>query len=478
MWKAYHNVASADEAVELLAKYGAQARVVAGATDLLIELERGVRPHLEALIDVSRVAELAGITETDDSLIVGAMVTHNDIVASDMIRRFALPLAQASWEVGAPQIRNRATVAGNIITASPANDTISPLMALGASVDLRSARGTRSVRLAEFYTGLRKTVMESDELLVSIRIPKMTANQHGIFLKLGLRRAQAISVVNCTVLLTLDAGSVVTNAVVTLGSVAPVIIRVPDAELQLIGHPLTPEVMSRAARAAAAAPSPIDDVRSTAAYRREMIGVLVHRALRTLAHDTSAAPPADAAMLRGQAQHPVIEHASMLADGDPIEVEINGLARRFDSGHDSTLLDFLRDVADLPGTKEGCAEGECGACTVMLDGMAVMACMVPAVRAHGARVTTVEGLKDGSELHPVQASFIEHGAVQCGYCTPGFLVAGAALLDEHPQPTRDQIEQAFSGNLCRCTGYYKIISAMQSASLSHGVTEATDVQAD
>lgn len=278
MWKAYHNVASADEAVELLAKYGAQARVVAGATDLLIELERGVRPHLEALIDVSRVAELAGITETDDSLIVGAMVTHNDIVASDMIRRFALPLAQASWEVGAPQIRNRATVAGNIITASPANDTISPLMALGASVDLRSARGTRSVRLAEFYTGLRKTVMEPDELLVSIRIPKMTVNQRGIFLKLGLRRAQAISVVNCTVLLTLDAGSVVTNAVVTLGSVAPVIIRVPDAELQLIGHPLTPEVMSRAARAAAAAPSPIDDVRSTAAYRREMIGVLVHRA--------------------------------------------------------------------------------------------------------------------------------------------------------------------------------------------------------
>ncbi|MBK9122559.1 MAG: FAD binding domain-containing protein [Chloroflexi bacterium] len=478
MWKTYHNVASADEAVDLLAQYGPRARVVAGATDLLIELERGTRPHLEALVDVSRVAELVGIEETADSLILGAMATHNDVVASDPIRRFALPLAQASWEVGAPQIRNRATIAGNVITASPANDTICPLMALDASVELRSVRGTRTIRLAEFYTGLRKTVMEPDELLVNIRVPKMTASQRGIFLKLGLRRAQAISVVNCTVLLTLDAASIVTDAVITLGSVAPVIIRVPDAELQLIGQPLTPEVMSRAARAAAAAPSPIDDVRSTAAYRREMIGVLVHRALRMLAQDASVAPPSDAAMLWGAEPHPVIQRASTLADGDRIEVEINGVPRRFDRGHDCTLLDFLREAADLPGTKEGCAEGECGACTVLLDGAAVMACMVPAVRAHGARVTTVEGLKVGDQLHPVQAGFIAEGAVQCGYCTPGFLVAGAALLHEHTEPTRAQIEQAFSGNLCRCTGYYKIISAMQSASQSHGVTEATDVSAD
>ncbi len=468
MWRNYYSVTSVDEALELLAQFGAQARVIAGGTDLIIELERRQRPGVDVLIDITRVPGLDDIAFDGSTFQLGPLVTHNQVVVSQPVVSRAFPLAQAAWVIGAPQIRNRGTVAGNVITASPANDTITPLWALGASVTLRSVRGERTLSFDEFYQGVRRTAMEPDEMLTAISFPAMGANERGIFLKLGLRRAQAISVVNAAVILALD-GDTVTGARITLGSVAPTIIRVPEAEAALQGATLTDDVIREVARLAAETPAPIDDVRSTAAYRAEMCRVLVARALRALRDGAEREGwPEDPAMLWGA--EPGLKRSQLPAlvrheddAGDTIVTTVNGQTYTRTGGTDKTLLRFLREDIGLPGTKEGCAEGECGACTVFLDGVAVMACLVPAPRAHGAEIVTVEGLARNGDLHPIQQAFVETGAVQCGYCTPGFLMAGAKLLEEHPQPTREQIEQSITGNLCRCTGYYKIVEAFEIA---------------
>jgi carbon-monoxide dehydrogenase small subunit len=149
---------------------------------------------------------------------------------------------------------------------------------------------------------------------------------------------------------------------------------------------------------------------------------------------------------------------------ETLTMQLNGEEVTIPIEPDALLADVLRQHLGLTGTKEACGEGECGACTVLLDGQPVTSCLLPALKAQGREVFTVEGLASGGELHPLQKSFIEHGAVQCGYCTPGMLMSAKALLDRNPHPTEQEIKEAISGNLCRCTGYVKIVEAIKAAS--------------
>jgi len=150
-------------------------------------------------------------------------------------------------------------------------------------------------------------------------------------------------------------------------------------------------------------------------------------------------------------------------DSITVTLTINGQNQQVRTSPDATLLDLIRTDLGLTGTKDGCREGECGACTVLVDGRVINACLVFAWQADGLDVFTVEGLADNGRLHPLQRAFIEQGAVQCGFCTPGMLVSAYGLLKENPRPNEEQIRQALTGNLCRCTGYTKIIQAIQAA---------------
>lgn len=463
MWHEFINATTIEEVTRILADKRDRARVVAGGTDLILELERGVRKDVDTLIDITRIPNLDQITIDDDEVIhLGALVTHNDCAASKLIRKRAYPLARAAWEVGAPQIRNRGTIAGNLITGSPANDTITPLMALGAKVKLVSAKRTRVVPLKKFYLGVRKTVMEADEMLVDIFFPALSKSQHGTFIKLALRRAQAISLVNAAIILDVKSDTV-KSASITLGAVTPIITHASKAEKFLTGKKLNEKNIAAAAELAVKSAKPIDDVRGSASYRKEMVRVITQRGLIAIRDGKTQQGMPKKPILLAKA-NPEFRIQSSEFPKSPIETTINGKKYAFTSGHDKTLLRLLREEGMLTGTKEGCAEGECGACTVFLDGQAVMSCLVPAPRAHQAEIVTVEGLAHEDLLHPVQQKFIEHGAVQCGYCIPGFIMSGAKLLEEKPNPSRSEIEQAITGNLCRCTGYYKIVKAIEEAS--------------
>jgi carbon-monoxide dehydrogenase medium subunit len=456
MWESYLRPATLDETLQQLRHHAGSARLVAGGTDVLVELSRGVRPT-STLIDITALHDLRYVRADGDAICLGALGTHNDVIASHLCADRALPLAQACWEVGAPQIRTRATVAGNLVTASPANDTIAPLLAMDATLVLSRLGEERILRLTDFYTGLRRTALQPDELLREIRVPGLAANQRGIFLKLGLRRAQAISVINVAIVLTFD-GETVGAARIALGCVAPTVVRAGAVEEYLVGRRLDDEVCREAGRLAASEISPIDDVRGSAWYRRETVAALVAEGLRRIAAGTEATGWPGRPVLLDSNAGPAQTHAPF--DG-VIRTTINGRPYELSGAQGKTLLNALRQDAGLTGTKEGCAEGECGACTVWLDAQAVMSCLVPAPQAHGATLTTIEGLGgyDG-DLHPLQRAFIERGAVQCGYCIPGMLMAGAKLLQERPVPTPAEVQVGLSGNLCRCTGYRKILDAV------------------
>jgi xanthine dehydrogenase iron-sulfur cluster and FAD-binding subunit A len=467
MWQQYYFPDSFEEAARLLNAHKVYGRIIAGGTDLMVEFRNGIHKDLTTLIDITRIPDTGKIWVDDHDIIhLDANVCHSDVVASELLQKHAHILVGACRTVGSPQIRNRGTVAGNLITASPANDAITPLMALDSEVVLLSVSGERVVPLSAFYKGVRRTVMQPNELLTQIRFPMPKPTDRAAFRKIGLRKAHAISLINCGMNLSIN-DSVITRASITLGSVAPVIVHAKEAEQYLTGKNLTDINVDQVCRLAQQSVSPISDIRSSQAYREEMTAVLVRQCLEDCFSESPSSDISEkSVVLWGGQQNPLHKAKVQETISGQIHCTINhkNFAGTYEPG--TTLLQFLRDNALLTGTKEGCGEGECGACTIFMDGAAVLACLIPAERAHGATITTIEGLQQEGILTPVQQAFVDEGAVQCGFCTPGFVMSATKLLEEIASPSSDQIREAISGNLCRCTGYYTIIKAIEKAAES------------
>ncbi len=452
----YHRPHNLQQACELAARSG--ARVVAGGTDLMVRVEKGFEEP-QFWVDISHLP-LDEVRHDPDRQVleVGALCTMARCATHAKILQHAPLLAQAAVVVGAPGIRNRATIGGNLANASPAADVSCALMALNAELVITSGHGSRTLPIAEFFLGPGRSALAHGELLTMVRlplrVPEHTVRTLSHWFKAGNRRAQVISMVAFAGRTFLDGDDRVLGSALAVASVAPRPLRLSHVESMLLDAHLTPDVIAKAASAAASEITPISDVRASAEYRRHLTSIFTQWHLEDV--EQGSAPPAGR---QAPPEPPAPREVGVTGEG-PWELRINGRAVCVKAPGSRRLLDVLREDLHLTGTKNGCGEGECGACMVLVDGRPVNACLVPLGSVAGHDLTTVEGLSAGDSPGPVQQAFIDAGAVQCGFCIPGCEVTAQALVELEEPLSREEIAQALSGNLCRCTGYVKIIDAV------------------
>ncbi len=290
----YFTATDSRHAVALLAEH-APARVLAGGTDLLADLKASSFVP-KAVVDISRASDMRKIEVNERGLCIGALVTHSEIMASSVIRDMFPALVDAAHTIGAVQTRNLGTLGGNLVTAVPSVDSGPALVALDALVTIAGPARNRSMPLAEFFTGPRKTALKPDELLVEIVIPKENLNKPAHFLKMGLRKGQALALVNAAASLWIDPKKSTCIAVrIALGAVAPTVVRATKAETFLEGRAATPDNFAEAGRLAVEDARPISDMRASAEYRTDLVAVLTRRALEAACAQAKAAKAAKGA---------------------------------------------------------------------------------------------------------------------------------------------------------------------------------------
>lgn len=275
----FYSPETLDEALRILHDEG--GRVIAGGTDLIPQMRSESRED-RCLIDTTRLSEMQFIREEGENILIGSLTTYKDIVDSSYLRRDAGSLVQAAFHVGSPQTRSRGTIGGNLGNASPAGDTLPPLLTLNANVHLCSVDGERSLRLEDFLLGPGKTALKKNEIIHHLSFEKPSHGTRTSFMRLGSRAGMAVSIASSAVVLRVNAKGIVEDARIALGAVAPTAIRCPEAEGLLMGELVSDELIAAAALSGSQECSPIDDLRGTARYRRNVVFHLIKRCLDSM----------------------------------------------------------------------------------------------------------------------------------------------------------------------------------------------------
>jgi carbon-monoxide dehydrogenase medium subunit len=473
----YLQPTTVEAALDLLRQHGDRARVMAGGTDLIVQIKME-RLAPQFLIDINSIAGLDGIAMQDGALRIGARTSIRTVLHDARIQSHYPGLAEACGTFSTTQVQVMGTVGGNLCNGSPASDSAPALIAFDAQVILQGVQGERSLALEEFFLGPGRTALKSDELLTAVVLERPLPGTGSAFSKIS-RVAADIAKANAAALLVRENDDTISDCRLVFGSVAPTPMRAKKAEAWLRGQLFGPDLVAEATRLASEEVVPIDDIRSTAWYRREIVRVLAHD---TLNKAWQRAARVASYVERGPSQLAVEEPATRpdkrqpsarsVLDRSEIQLNVNGEKHHVWVAPNDLLLNVLREKLELTGAKYGCGIGECGACTVHIDGKPALSCLVLAVAVDGSDIVTVEGLQgpDG-ELDPLQDAFIEHQAFQCGYCTSGVLMMSKSLLAESPHPTETDVREYLKGNLCRCTGYSRIVRAVMSCADSEEIQE-------
>jgi len=453
--RSYHRPATLETAFLLVGGGGVP---LAGGTRLLA----GARTVPE-LVDLASLGR-SEISVRDGDLVLGAGLTLQDVIdAPEAYPATAGLLPEACRAFSASrQLRGMATLGGEVVFGSPDSELVAALLVLNAIVRVTGPAGVVEVPAQRFVRDAAEH-LGSGGLVTSILLPGTPGGTALLRLSV-VPSAPPLLAIAAAVSLT---GEVVSRArlAVTGSDAAPT--RIPEAEARLERSRCDSAAVAACVEEIRTRAGFRDDAHASAQYRRELVGPLVERALLRAVGEARTGVLPSPLRLWPRAEGPIPPEVVGFESG-AVDVMVDGSRLVARAAADTTLLDWLRGEG-LYGTKQGCETGECGSCTVLLDGRPVNACLTLAVQAHGRSVTTVEGLGSPERLHPIQEAFVARGAIQCGYCTPAMELCGAALLRAIPDPTEAEVRDALGGCLCRCTGYVKPVEAVLEAGRRVGV---------